>query len=378
MGAMTSRERVARTLAHRAPDRVPIYDKFWFEVEREYREQLGCPFVYHRERSMFDWGAVSPESQTTTLWEQFDMDIAEVAWPDFRLRLTEPEVLEETDEWVLLRDGNQAELRWWKHKMGTPEHVRFGIDTPEKWAQVKGLLTPSRQRVRWDEFWPLYRRAREANRFVCYGVADPFENIKDVLGHEIMLLAMIEQPEWIRDVFNTYTHLHIEMFKIVEAEGMVCDGAFVYGDMAYRNGPFMSPAHYREFVQPCHKRLFDEFHKRGMPVIFHTDGDVRLVLDDLIASGVDSLNPLEAKANMDVRELAPKYGRRLGFCGNMDVRVMMTNDLDAIREEIGSKLAAVMPYHGYIYHSDHSIPPGVKLETYRAVLEMVRREGRYA
>ncbi|HOW19708.1 MAG TPA: uroporphyrinogen decarboxylase family protein, partial [Phycisphaerae bacterium] len=89
------------------------------------------------------------------------------------------------------------------------------------------------------------------------------------------------------------------------------------------------------------------------------------------------LNPLEAKANMDVRELAPKYGERLGFCGNMDVRVMMTNDLDAIRQEICSKLAAVMPYHGYIYHSDHSIPPGVKLETYQAVLEMVRREGRY-
>jgi uroporphyrinogen decarboxylase len=364
MGAMTSRDRVARTLAHQAPDRVPIYDKFWFEVEREYREQLDCPFVYHRERSMFDWGAVSPESQTTTLWEQFDMDIAEVAWPDFRLRFVEPEVLEETDEWVLLRDGNWADLRWWKHKMGTPEHVRFGIDTPEKWAQVKGLLTPSQERVRWNEFWPLYRRARQANRFVCYGVADPFENIKDVLGHEIMLLAMVEQPEWIRDVFNTYTDLHIEMFRIVEAAGMVCDGAFVYGDMAYRNGPFMSPAHYREFVQPCHKRLFDEFHRRKMPVIFHTDGDVRLVLDDLIASGVDSLNPLEAKANMDVRELAPKYGERLGFCGNIDATVR-------------SKLAAVMPYYGYIYHSDHSIPPGVTLKTYQAVLDLVRREGRY-
>jgi len=275
---MTHKERVARTLAHKQPDRVPIYDKFWFEVEREYREQLGCPFVFHRERSTFDWGAVSPETQATTLWEQFDMDIAEVAWPDFRLRFIEPEVLEETDEWVLLRDGNWAELRWWKHKMGTPEHVRFEIDTPEKWAEVKGLLTPSRDRVRWNEFWPLYHRARKADRFVCYGVADPFENLKDVVGHEIMLLSMIERPEWVHDLFETYTDLHIKMFEIVEAEGMVCDGAFVYGDMAYRNGPFMSPAHYREFVQPCHKRLFDEFHRRGMPIIFHTDGDVRVVI----------------------------------------------------------------------------------------------------
>ena len=374
---MTHKERVARTLARKQPDRVPIYDKFWFEVEREYREQLGCPFVFHHERSTFDWGAVSPETQATTLWELFDMDITEVAWPDFRLRFIEPEVLEETDEWILLRDGNWAELRWWKHKMGTPEHVRFGIDTPERWAEVKSLLAPSRDRVRWNEFWPLYRRAREADRFVCYGVADPFENLKDVVGHEIMLLSMIERPEWVHDLFETYTDLHISMFEIVEAEGMVCDGAFVYGDMAYRNGPFMSPAHYREFVQPCHKRLFDEFRKRGMPILFHTDGDVRVVIDDLIDSGIDALNPLEAKASMDVRELAPKYGRCLGFCGNIDVTVLMSNDRDRIREEVRSKLAATMPYHGYIYHSDHSIPPGVTLETYRTLLADVREIGRY-
>jgi len=375
---MTSKERVARVLSRQQPDRVPIYDKFWFEVERDYREQLGIPFVYHRQRSMFDWGAVSPETQSITLWEFFDMDMIEVGWPDFRLRFCEPEVLEETDEWVLLRDGNWAELRWWKHKMGAPEHVRFGIDTPEKWAKVKPLLTPSRDRIRWNEFWPLYHRGREAGRFVLYGVADPFENLKDVVGHEIMLISMIEQPEWVHDLFDTYTDLHIRMFEILEAEGMVCDGAFVYGDMAYRNGPFMGPEHYREFVQPCHKRLFDEFHKRRMPVIFHTDGDVRVMLDELIESGVDSLNPLEAKANMDVREMAPKYGSRLGFCGNIDVTVLMTNDRDRIREEIRSKLAAAMPYNGYIYHSDHSIPPGVALETYRFVLDEVRRLGRYA
>jgi uroporphyrinogen decarboxylase len=114
-----------------------------------------------------------------------------------------------------------------------------------------------------------------------------------------------------------------------------------------------------------------------MPILFHTDGDVRVVIDDLIDSGIDALNPLEAKANMDVRELAPKYGRRLGFCGNIDATVLMTNDRERIREEVRSKLAATMPYHGYIYHSDHSIPPGVTLETYQTLLAEVREIGRY-
>lgn len=374
---MTSRERVARTLARKQPDRVPIYDKFWFETERDWREQLGCPFVFHRERSKFDWGATSPESQSISLQEVFDMDIVEVAWPDYRLRLVEPEILQETDEWILQRDGNQAVLRWWKHKMGTPEHVGYGIDTPEKWAQVKHLLSATRGRIRWNEFTPLYRRARAADRFVCFCTVEPLEMVKDVLGHEIMLKAMIKQPEWIHDVFQTYTDVAIQMFHMYEAEGFGCDGAFVYGDLAYNTGPFMSPRHYREFLIPCLRRMFDEFHQRDMPVIFHSDGDIRLVLDDLIESGVDAINPLEAKANMDVRELAPQYGEKLAFVGNIDVRTLMTNDPEQIRAEVRSKLAAAMPYRGFIYHSDHSVPPGVTLESYRLLLDEVRKVGQY-
>ncbi len=374
---MNSRERVARTLARKQPDRVPIYDHFWFETERDWREQLGCPLIFDAERSEYDWSSAAPEKQTTSLQEIFDMDIAEVGWPDYCLRLVEPEVLEETDEWILSRDGNEAVLRWWKHKMGTPEHVSYGIDSPEKWEKVKHLVTAYPDRIRWHEFKPLYRRTRAKDRFMCYSTVEPFEIVKDVLGHEIMLRAMIRHPEWIHDVFDTYTNVAIQMFEIAEADGMKCDGAFVYGDMAYNTGPFMSPRHFREFLVPYHKRMFDAFHKRGMPVLFHSDGDIRTVIEDLINAGADMINPLECKANMDLRELAPQWGERLGFIGGFDVRVMMTNDPDRIREEVRSKLTAAMPYNGVIYHSDHSVPPGVKLESYQLLLDEVRKVGSY-
>jgi uroporphyrinogen decarboxylase len=371
---MTSKERVARTLAHQEPDRIPIYDKFWFETERAFRQKLGKPFMPRETK--FDWDT-APSAQPETLWEIFDMDMAEVAWPDFRLRLTPDEILEETDEWVLQRNGNLAVMRWWKHQMGVPEHVEFGIDSPDKWARVKHLMTASPDRVRWDEFWPLYRRARKADRYVWYATVEPIEMGKDVLGHEIMLRSMIKHPEWIHDVFDTYTTVAIQLLDITEREGMVCDGAFVYGDIAYNAAPFMSPSHYREFVKPYHKRLFDAFHQRGMPVLLHSDGDIRLLLEDMMDAGVDAINPIEAKANMDVRELAPRYGERLGFCGNMDVRVLDTNDMEQIRHEVRSKLEAAMPYYGYMYHSDHSVPPGVTLETYQSLLAELRTSGRY-
>lgn len=371
---MTPRERVARTLRHEQPDRVPIYDKFWFEAETTFRDALGHPLI--KREVTFDWDT-APALQPKTIWEVFDMDMVEVAWPDFRLRFTPPEVLDETDEWILQRDGNGAVLRWWKHKMGAPEHVSFTVNSPEEWAKVKPLMTAYRERIRWDEFWPLYKRAKADKRYICFATVEPIEMIKDVLGHEIMLRAMLKQPDWIHDIFDTYITVAIQMLEMCEAEGMVCDGAFVYGDIAYNTGPFMSPRCYREMVKPYHKRLMDEFHRRKMPVLFHTDGDVRLLLDDLIDAGVNYINPLEAKAGMDVRELAPKYGKRLGYCGNIDATVLMTNDLDAVRHEVRTKLAATMPYNAFIYHSDHSVPPGVTLETYQAVLHEVLTSGRY-
>jgi uroporphyrinogen decarboxylase len=369
---LTSKERVARCLARRPHDRVPLFDWFWAESEEEFVGQIGdaniwCG-IHDAKRGRHD---------KITLWEYFDFDLMQVAWPDQRLRLVPPTILEESGDWVLQRDGNEAVLRWWKHKMGTPEHVSFGINTPEKWAQVKALLTASRERVRWDEFWPRYRRAQEAKRFICFAGVEIIESVKDTLGHELMCKAMIKQPEWIHDVFATYTQFEIDMLRLVEAEGMGCDGAFIYADIAYKNGPFMSPKHYREFVYPYHKRFFDEFHRRGMPVIMHSDGDIRPLLPHFIDAGVDMINPLESRAGMDVRELAPQYGDRLGFCGNIDVTVLATNDRERIRAELHSKLSAAMKYRGYMYHSDHSIPPGVTLETYRWLLDEVRRVGTY-
>lgn len=376
--ALSSRERVARALARRPHDRVPIFDWWWMETEIAYLREIDDPRIaYEFSSPGVEASRVARRGEGLTLWEYFDMDLLQVGWPDQRLRLVDPEILEQSDEWVILRDGNEATLRWWKHRMGTPEHLGFGIDSPAAWRAVRELLTPSRERIRWDEFLPKYGRARRDGRFVCYASVEIIEGVKDSLGHEQMLRAMLKQPEWLHEVFDTYTRFLIGMFELAQAGGLDCDGAFIYGDIAYKNGPFMSPRHYREFVYPYHKRLFDAFHERGMAVIYHSDGDIRPILDDLIAAGVDCINPLESRAGMDLRELAPRCGDRLSFCGNIDVTVLATNDHEAIRQELCAKMGAAMPCNGYIYHSDHSIPPGVTLDTYRFALDQVRRIGRY-
>lgn len=82
------------------------------------------------------------------------------------------------------------------------------------------------------------------------------------------------------------------------------------------------------------------------------------------------LNPLEAKAGMDVVELRKRYGSRLAFYGNIDATKMA-----GPREVIESELRRKIPMArngGYVFHSDHSCPPDVTLERYQWILNTAR------
>ena len=102
-----------------------------------------------------------------------------------------------------------------------------------------------------------------------------------------------------------------------------------------------------------------------------------LPIDLYIEAGFECLQPLEAKASMDVRKLCPAYGDRMAFFGNIDVMVMGSNDRQKVEHEVRSKLAAGMATNGYAYHSDHSVPPTCSWATYQFIVDLLNQYGIY-
>jgi uroporphyrinogen-III decarboxylase len=74
--------------------------------------------------------------------------------------------------------------------------------------------------------------------------------------------------------------------------------------------------------------------------------------------------------------LKRQFGRRWAFNGNIDVRVLATNDRDKVRGEVLTKLNAARG-GGFILQSDHSVPDNVDPKTYDYVIELVREYGNY-
>lgn len=97
---------------------------------------------------------------------------------------------------------------------------------------------------------------------------------------------------------------------------------FVGDDIAFKTGPMLSPAWFAKHYFPRFTRLCDAYHKRGIKVLFHSDGNLNPLLDGLVEAGIDGLNPIEVLAGMDVGEIHRRYPK-LFMAGGIDVSQLL-------------------------------------------------------
>ena len=360
MQEMTSVERVGNILRRKPIDRIGVFEHFWGDTHKKWTGEGHIP-------------------EGASLDEHFAFDIAN-CWPlNMVAKLDyEPETIEETEETILQRDGNGAVLRRHKQHDATPEHVDFLVKERTAWEEhIKPLLTADRARVNFEAYRDARRQAQERGVFFNWSGVNVFELMHPVCGHQYMLMGMLSDPDWVKDMVDVYSRLTVDLMEILFAAEGEPDGVWFYEDMGFKARPFISLDMYREFIQPGHKRTMDLCKSRNLPVTMHSCGFVEPLVPGIIESGVDCLQVIEVKAGMDLVRLYREYGDRLSFCGGMDVRKLYTNNRDEIERELAGKIPEVRGQFGYILHSDHSIPDQVEYESYQYFVERGLELGTY-
>ncbi|MDH7570260.1 MAG: uroporphyrinogen decarboxylase family protein, partial [Armatimonadota bacterium] len=313
------------------------------------------------------------------LSDHFGFDL-ELCWPFNMVADLDyvPEVLAETETTRTTRNGNYATMRTHKLHASTPEHIDFLVRDRSGWEEhIKPKLSPDRRRINFEAYRNARARAEGTGRFFAWSGVNVFEIMKDVCGHEFMLIGMADDPDWVRDMANTYARLTIELQEILFAEEGLPDGIWYYEDMGFKGRPFMSPRMYREIVQPAHALTIGWAKQRGLPVILHSCGYVEPLVPGLVEAGIDCLQVIEVKAGMDLLKLFHEWGDRLSFMGGIDVRVLYSNDKARVDAELEAKIPVVKQNYGYVLHSDHSIPNTVEFETYRYFVQRGLELGAY-
>ncbi len=364
MATMTSRERIGHLLRREPADRIGVHEGFWGDTRRTWAEQ----------------GHVGEDE---SLADHFGLDMRMGGWPNLVADLDAgSEIIEETEETKLVRNGNGAVLRWWKHRSGTPEHVDFLVCDHESWDRhVRAKLVDRstlRRRIPFESYRNARASAAERELFFCWSGLNVFELMHPVCGHENMLIGMALEPDWVKDMCAVFADLIIDCQKtLFEQEGLP-DGVWFYEDMGFKAKPFMSPAMYKDIVWPAHKKTFEFAKNLGLPIILHSCGYVEPLVPGLIEAGMDCLQAMEVKAGMDLLKLKAEYGDRISFMGGLDVRSLETNDLDKVEAELMKKIPAAMEGSGYVLHTDHSVSSRVNYETYKFFVRRGLEIGTYA
>jgi uroporphyrinogen decarboxylase len=352
---MLPRERFLLALSHREADRVPIHDSPWGHTANRWHEE-GLPK---------DQGP----------GEYFHYELAGQG-PDLSLQIPD-ETLEETETYRIYKGADGQTRRSFKDHESTPELIDFTITSRKIWEEYKPRLTWNDSRVKWEAALADNRRLREQGFFVTYTAAVGYDRTQGIVGSPRLLMAMLDDPGWVRDMFEAEAEIAIAAYEEMTARGFEFDGAFIYDDMGYRNATLFSPAAYRELEFPSHRRVFQFFRGKGLPVLLHSCGNVKAFVPMLIEAGLTCLQPLEVKSGMDLVELKRDFGDALAFMGGIDVRAMAHPDPSVIEKEISTKIPVAKQGGGYIYHSDHSVPSNVSFQQYCRVIELVHQYGRY-
>lgn len=205
---------------------------------------------------------------------------------------------------------------------------------------------------------------------------DIFTQVWMTMGFEAFSFAQIEHPELIKALFDKFGGIIVNLFENMAQFDRI-SALWYSDDIAYTEGLMVSPNLLRTHLFPYMKRIGDICREKGIPFLYHSDGVLYEVLDDLQQCGINALHPVEPKA-MDIVELKKKVAGRFCLIGNVELDSFLCRGTpETVEQEVKRLIRDVAPGGGYSLGSSNTVPRFVKKENYRAMIEACKKYGRY-
>lgn len=219
-----------------------------------------------------------------------------------------------------------------------------------------------------------YRRFTDAINLLPKGMkiigqyGDIFTLAWELLGFENFAVAFYTDKELIRKIMDKISFTVLSMYKkMIEFDEV---GAIWYSDdIAYSNGLMLNPEFFYEFFFPILKQIGSLANSRGIPFIYHSDGDLTSVLVNLKECKVDAIHPLEPKA-MNIIEIGNKYKEDFCMCGGIDLDILSRSEEVKITEMINNLKEKIKGNFAWCSGSSNSIPEYVPVQNYLRMLSL--------
>ncbi len=205
-----------------------------------------------------------------------------------------------------------------------------------------------------------------------------FELAWNMYGMENLMIAFAEDSVFAHRLLEEITIRKQAMAACFAKAGV--DVLRLGDDVGTQRGMLISPATWRRFLKPRLASVIAaaRAERPGIPVFYHSDGDVREIIEELIEIGVTILNPIQPEC-MEPFEIKQQYGDRLTLWGTISTQTTLPRGTpEEVRSVVKEYLRRLSPGGGYVIGPTHSINRDVPWENIVAFYEAVQEYGSYA
>jgi uroporphyrinogen decarboxylase len=354
---MNSKERVLKTIRHQEPDRVALGYGAWRQVSEQLCQHLSldstCAWTHFQE---------FPEALLQRL--HVDMRVA-------RARYLGPPPRE-------LPDGSYIDM-WGIHQSKENYPIGNPLAHASTVAEIEAYPFPDPDASDYEHY------AEQCERFedyaVCGGDWSPFFTMAlEMMGTGQFLSALHLMPDVAHALLTRIADYYYETSRrMFEAARGTLDIFFMGDDYGTQRGPFISLSDFHTFVVPHLRRLYGLAKSYGLYVLHHSCGSVRAFLPDMIALGMDALDPVQVRAaGMDIVGLKQDFGSRITFHGSIDTqRTLPMGSTEDVRQEVLHRLRYIAPGGGFILSGSQDYISDIPLDNIVAAYDTAYEYGHY-
>lgn len=351
---MTSKERVRTVMSGGIPDRIPAA----FEAVNTVTQKLLKHYGYDDYKQLLD---------------RYEIDIITAA-PKY----IGPELKSYTNE-----KGEKVEETYWGYE--ATYHTTaidtystttyYPLNNVETVADVNAAFFPDPD---WFDYSFIKKTCEEnPDKAIIVGHEGPFQIVTFLMEMEKFFMLMYDDPDAAKRILERMNEFEMEYYRrIFEAgEGKV-DILRPHDDYGTQISMLFSVDMWREFFRDNTKKLVELAHSYGAFYQQHSCGAIGPIIPDLIACGVDALEPIQKVSGLEADVLAQKYKGQIVFHGGIDTQgILPQGSVEDVKQETKRFMETLGKGGGYILMASQGFEGDVPIENIEAVYSVDRVVG---
>ncbi|MCF6334750.1 MAG: hypothetical protein L3J12_03305 [Spirochaetales bacterium] len=340
MEKLNSLERINAVLQLQEPDQVPTFE---WSINKKIRHSL------------------FPESSDFDFVEKANLD-GVVVYADYKKDWLSKTIFK--NEWDITYAYTEEDY---------PTCIDSPIKEPD---QIDNIIIPDPCAPwRFDSLKEAVKRFK-GEKAILFRLRDASSLPRDLRSMSNIMMDYILNPDLVNKLVEISTSYYTKMaFTAME---LGADIFWTSDDYCDNRGPIMGPEPWKEFILPGLTKLIKSIKKEGYQFIKHNDGNINSILEEMVKAGIDCIDPIDAEAGMDLKEIKDKYGSQIAIKGGVPVTSILTNGTEKdVVKNVKQCITNGGMGGGYILSSSSDIIASVNPENYHTMLKTVREFGTY-